>query len=627
LRPAVALREELDALGVAVYVRARQGQRGVSVAALTVNAASEALDFRTRSVAAADALPELLETEVLARVDSARTVVLGADGDPALAALGSGGMRLAALRQASAADGGADIQIRWLRGRPRADEPAGSLVSRLASRDLLWEPLDRLERLIGLSAERLSAAAVSPPLAVYLRQAGPVDWPYPFLPYQLDGIRALLRRPRLLLADDMGLGKTVQAIAALRVLIRTGALEHALVVVPAGLVGQWYRALREWAPELRVSVVQGGDRAWRWRAEAHVYVVSFETLRADDGDHPSAGPRLRRWGAVVLDEAQKIKNRDIDVARTCRRLPRERSWALTGTPLENSVDDLRSICEFLLGPDASPRQLADPSRLRQVHARLQLRRRKRDVLTELPPKRVIEVPLQLGARQRASYDTAERDGVVWLRQLGRAVTITHVLELITRLKQICNFCPVSGDSAKFDDLNERLRVVHSEGNRALVFTQYTDAQFGVAALARRLADLRPVVYTGALNAEDRNAAIVRFEGADPPSPLILSLRAGGVGLNLQAASYVFHYDRWWNPAVELQAEDRSHRMGQSQPVTVYAYICENTIEERVQQILSAKGELFRDWIDGVGLQVGMNLTEQEIFGLVGLPASDGAAQP
>lgn len=612
----VPLRDDMPTLGSATYVRSNVGPRLTGLAALTVNGASEALDYRSWTVpAAAEGIGALTDT----LLGTATHFYIGAPEDPALTALAERGVSTAEVRRAAAGNN-RSAQIRWLAGRPADDASARLLVNRLASRGLLDEPLERLRRIGATDPRKIDALDLAPPLDSYLRSNGPVDWPHPFLPYQIDGIRRLVERSQLLLADDMGLGKTVQAAAAIRILIRVGAIENALIVAPASIMGQWYRALKQWAPDLRISAVRGANRGWRWQVDAHVFLVSFETLRSDFSENPMSGPRRRNWGVVLLDEAQKIKNRDVDAARACKRLSRMRSWALTGTPLENRVDDLRSICEFLVTSEATARELADPARLRETHARLQLRRRKRDVLTELPEKTVIEVPIELGARQRASYEKAERDGVVWLRQLGRTITITHVLELITRLKQVCNFCPESGESAKFDDLEERLDVLVQEGNRALVFTQYTDEQFGAAALARRLEPFRPDVYTGALSADEKEAVLRQFRAAESPRPLILSLRAGAYGLNLQEASYVFHFDRWWNPAVEQQAEDRSHRMGQTQPVTVYAYICRNTIEERIQEILTAKGALFREWIDDDSSRTQAMLTEEEIFGLVGLDA-------
>jgi SNF2 family DNA or RNA helicase len=164
------------------------------------------------------------------------------------------------------------------------------------------------------------------------------------MPYQLVGVRELVSRDSLLLADDMGLGKSTMSLAAIRILVRQRRITSALVVVPAGLISQWRVEARRWAPELRVSSVHGAqsDRGWQWRTPAHVYLTSYETLRADFSDNPHA-PAARLWDLVVLDEAQRIKNAATDVARTCKRLRRKRQWAITGTPLENSPEDLISI--------------------------------------------------------------------------------------------------------------------------------------------------------------------------------------------------------------------------------------------------------------------------------------------
>jgi SNF2 family DNA or RNA helicase len=233
---------------------------------------------------------------------------------------------------------------------------------------------------------------------------------------------------------------------------------------------------------------------------------------------------------------------------------------------------------------------------------------------------VIDVPIELVGRQRRSYDRAERDGVVHLKELGQTITIAHVLELIQRLKQICNVCPESGESAKLDDLEDRLGVLVEEGHRALVFSQYTTDGYGVGAVARRLTRFRPLTYTGAHSLAERDRIVGQFKTRPDNKALILSVRAGGQGLNLQEASYVFHFDRWWNPAVERQAEDRSHRLGQTVPVTVYKYVCEATIEQRIDEILRRKQALFDDLVDGVSLE--RALTREEIFGLFDLRPPD-----
>jgi SNF2 family DNA or RNA helicase len=442
-------------------------------------------------------------------------------------------------------------------------------------------------------------------------------------PYQVDAVLTLLARDAILLADDTGLGKTIEAIAALRLLALQRRMQAALVVVPAGVLRQWRRELNAWAPELRVSTIQGpaAERAWQWQAPAHVYLVSYDTLREDGADNVDRPPRQRTWDVVALDEAQRIKNRDTDISRICKRLRRRRAWALTATPLENNLDDLASILEFVMPAtqDAPRRLFAGPEVIERQRA-VQLRRRKAEVLPQLPPKLISTIPLQLGPRQRAAYERAEREGVYALRARGADVRIQNVLELIARLKQLCNADPVSGHSTKLADLSERLATLVVEGHRALVFTQFTDPTFGARAIAAHLTRFHPLLYTGDMDLAQRDSVIRAFRDDASHSVLVLSLRAGGVGLNLQDASYVFHFDRWWNPSVERQAEDRSHRLGQTYPVNVYVYTCEQTIEERIEVVLRRKQRLFQDIVDDVTLDLETVFTNAELFGLFGLPS-------
>ncbi len=481
--------------------------------------------------------------------------------------------------------------------------------------------------------ERLRLLLAPPVELLFPSGASVLDWPGELLPFQLDGVRVLVSRPEVLLADDMGLGKTVQAIAALRILFHEGAVESALIVAPASLVYQWRGEIKKWAPELRVSTIRGTaqQRAMAWAYPAHIFVTTYESLRSDLTHDRDCGPRRRTWGVAILDEAQKIKNRATSVSAACKALPRSRSWALTGTPLENSIDDLASIMELLQPNEAgdSVAPLAVDGLLLERHRELQLRRRKSDVLTELPPKRLHSVMLDLTVAQRKAYDMAEQQGVVELRSRGETVSITHVLSLITRLKQICNFCPATGESAKLADLRERLEVLRAEDHRALVFSQFTDASFGVAAIARGLVQHAPLTYTGAMSQEERHGAVGRFKADSRHGVMILSLKAGGQGLNLQEASYVVHFDRWWNPASEKQAEDRSHRMGQTSSVDVYTYTCSGTIEERIAGLLEAKQLLFDTVIDQVSMDLERVLSAQELFGLFGLqpPQKPAARSP
>jgi SNF2 family DNA or RNA helicase len=424
-------------------------------------------------------------------------------------------------------------------------------------------------------------------------------WPGRFFPYQVDGIKRLVSQPNVLLADEMGLGKTIQAIAAVRVLKSSGQINRALIVAPAGLILQWRRQFRDWAPELRLSTVVGSadDRRRAWQTAAEVYLVGYEALRADLWSRGQWAPAEQHYGVIIADEAQRLKNALTGLAQGLKRLRRDRSWALTGTPLENRLDDLLSILGFVAPGRFDPRQKA--AGLRRVLGEIQLRRRRREVLSDLPPKFAAIVRLPLSGPQRATYDRAEQEGLVRLHALGRELRITHVLELILRLKQICNFCPETGSSSKLGDLRERLATVVANGEKALVFSQFVDEPFGANRIARELADLRPLLFTGRLDALSRSAAIAEFNRAADRRVLVLSLKAGGTGLNLTTASNVFHFDRWWNPAVEAQAEDRVHRIGQDRSVYVQAYVMADTVEERIHEILNEKQVLFTDVVDGL----------------------------
>ncbi len=435
-----------------------------------------------------------------------------------------------------------------------------------------------------------------------------LSWRHPLPAWQQEGI-ARLAQGSLLLADDMGLGKTIQAIGALRVLGPAG--RPALIVAPAGLVLQWRAQLRDWAPELRLGTVVGTaeERASAWRRTADVHLTGYESLRADVMLKAPWGPARRRWAVVVADEAQRLKNATTETAASLRRLEATRAWALTGTPLENRIDDLVSILAFVAPGRYDRRQLMVG--LRRLLGDVQLRRRRAEVLPDLPPKTGFLIDPGMGPAQRAAYEAAERDGLVWLRELGTRVQVSEVLELLLRLKQICNAAPETGDSAKLDDLERRIATVAASGEKALVFSQFVAPPFGVTAIADRLRRFAPLTLVGGQDAEERASVLRRFAEVPAHKVLVLSLRAGGVGLNLTAASVVFHFDRWWTAAVEAQAEDRAHRLGQQRPVQVFTYVCSGTVESRIAQIIAQKQAMSDLFVDGMapeGLQ-GLTLAD------------------
>ena len=447
-----------------------------------------------------------------------------------------------------------------------------------------------------------------------------LDWAGDLMPFQQDGVQALISNRRLLLADDMGLGKTIQAIIAIRFLRAQRKISSCIVAAPASLLDQWRREIDKWAPELSAIIIRGSaaDREWQWKANQDVTLISYDALRSDFFGDLSGPARTKTWDVVVADEAQRIKNRN-DSSVALKGLRRRRSWALTGTPVENDEEELASIMEFVdHGDDGDQKRFHAGWQLRERHRELQLRRKKSDVLQDLPPKLETKIPIDLGSEQRRSYDKAEQDGIVYLKSLGGDINVRHVLELITRLKQICNADPKTGESSKLDDISQRLEQLSGQGHKALIFSQYTSDHAGVAAAARHLQRFSPLTITGEVHTEDRDNIIRQFRNRVEHKALILSLRAGGLGLNLQEASYVFHLDRWWNPAIERQAEDRSHRLGQTVKVNVIKYSCVDTIEERIDRILEGKQQTFDRLVDDVSLDLSAQMNSQELFSLFGL---------
>ena len=575
-----------------------------------------------------------------------------------------------------------NVEVLWEAGHAEADSATRQLIERMMDGGDLMEPFDRAAKGLAeaFADERIKELTAVPGLSVvvslcslpspselprsplyrspvgHVREPGPVpradltlaerlwallaappslprdsdsqlSWPGELMAFQKDGVGALLDNDRLLLADDMGLGKTVQAVAALRILRVRGEAGSCLVAAPASLLDQWRRELAKWAPELSAIIIRGGttDRDWQWKADVDVTLISYDTLRADSGSPPRAPLRRKTWDVVIADEAQRIKNRN-ETSDALKGLRRRRSWALTGTPIENHEEELASILEFVDHDDGgSVRRYYPGVILRARHRELQVRRKKAEVLADLPPKQTTKVTIELDPRQRDSYDKAEQEGIVYLKSLGAEVGVEHVLQLITRLKQICNADPRTGESSKLADIRERLQQLSAQGHKALVFSQYTSDNFGVAAATRYLSEFKPLSFTGEMAAQEREAVIERFKQDGDHRALVLSLRVGGLGLNLQEASYVIHLDRWWNPAVERQAEDRSHRMGQPVKVNVIKYSCTETIEQRIDEILERKQMLFDELVDDVSLDLSAQMTREELFGLFGLEAADASS--
>jgi SNF2 family DNA or RNA helicase len=502
---------------------------------------------------------------------------------------------------------------------PHAGEPGEgtpnappSRIARPATRTRIKPPADVIKL-----ADRLYYL-LQPTLEALVGD-GSLSFPTQPFGYQLEGAAFLYPRYAAVLADEMGLGKTMQAITAIRLLMRTGELTSALLICPKPLVTNWQREFAAWAPELRTAAIEGerAKRRWQWQlSDVPVKIANYELLQRDRQTIAELG---LRFDLVVLDEAQRIKNRASATSQCVRQIARRRSWALTGTPVENSPQDLVGIFEFL-----APGHLSDamkPRRMGRAAADYVLRRTKDRVLSQLPPKMFREAEVDLTPAQRASYELAEKEGVVRLAEMGPEATIQHVFELVLRLKQICNFDPVAGDSSKLERLAADLDEVALSGRKAIVFSQWVTT---LERLAARLDPvLRPLLYHGRVAARQRERVLDEFRDDPKRHLLLLSYGAGGVGLNLQFAEYVFLFDRWWNPAVEDQAINRAHRIGVAGPVTVTRFLAVETIEERIDQILREKRELVDTIFSDVEPARNLGLTQQEIFGLFRLRCPEG----
>lgn len=450
---------------------------------------------------------------------------------------------------------------------------------------------------------------LQPSLELLLR-AEALRFPFEPFPFQFEGVAFLYPRQNAILADEMGLGKTMQAITAIRLLLHRGEARQVLLICPKPLVTNWAREFSVWAPEIPVQVVEGDQsrRHWQWRLPGvPVRIANYEVVCRD---REVVGDGQMSFDLVVLDESQRIKNRGSATSQVVRSISRRRSWALTGTPVENSAEDLVGIFEFLapgfLSPDMKPRRLG------RTISDYVLRRTKDQVLKQMPPRLIHDAPLELTPEQRESYECAEQQGVLRLTEMGEAATIRHVFELVLRLKQICNFDPATGASAKLERLEADLEEIAQSGRKALVFSQWVDT---LRRLSDALARFGPLEYHGGVPSARRDAVIARFREDPNCHVLLMSYGAGGVGLNLQFANYVFLFDRWWNPAVEDQAINRAHRIGAAGAVTVTRFIAEATIEERIDRVLQEKRELFATIFSVAGQPSKLGLSHDELFGL------------
>jgi SNF2 family DNA or RNA helicase len=439
-------------------------------------------------------------------------------------------------------------------------------------------------------------------------------------PYQVRGFSwlAFLRQYGLgaCLADDMGLGKTIQALALILSDHEAGVRLPVLIACPLSVVSNWKKEAERFTPGLSILIHHGVDRerasAFKSSVAKHAIVVTSYALLARDLETL----REIHWGGVILDEAQNVKNPQTLQASAARALQADYRIALTGTPVENHVGDLWSIMEFLnpglLGSQAefkklflTPIEFGDKEaaeRLARLTRPFVLRRLKTDksIIRDLPDKLEMKVFCNLTKEQASLYAAVGREAEAAIEGSEGIQRRGFIFSALTKLKQVCNHpahflgdnSRLEGRSGKLARLCEMLEEVFESGERALVFTQYAEMGY---MLQRHIGETfgREVLFLhGGVPRAKRDLMVERFQAdGEGPAVFVLSLKAGGTGLNLTRATHVFHYDRWWNPAVENQATDRAFRIGQIRNVQVHKFICAGTLEEKIDAMIERKKEV------------------------------------
>jgi superfamily II DNA or RNA helicase len=459
--------------------------------------------------------------------------------------------------------------------------------------------------------------------------------------YQLRGLQWLVRMTSLglggCLADDMGLGKTITLISLhLHRQTAEGTSGPTLVVCPASLLGNWEREVQRFAPGTPVRRFHGSGRSLDGADEGFV-LTTYGTLRRD-----AARLADHRWGLLVADEAQHVKNPLSGTAKALRTVPALARVALTGTPVENNLSELWAILDWttpgLLGrlgtfrsrwatPIEADKDEEVAGRLAKLVRPFLLRRRKSDpgIAPELPPKTETDQPVSLTREQAVLYEATVRELLDAVRASDAMARRGLIVKLLTGLKQICNHpvqylkepagARLAGRSGKLELLDELLDTIVSEDGAVLVFTQYVEM---ARLLERHLGErgIASQLLHGGTPVRKREEMVERFQAGEVPV-FLLSLKAAGTGLNLTRADHVVHYDRWWNPAVEDQATDRAYRIGQTRPVQVHRLIAEGTIEDRIAAMLNSKRAL-ADAVLTAGEAALTELTDAELADLVEL---------
>jgi superfamily II DNA or RNA helicase len=531
--------------------------------------------------------------------------------------------------------------MRWLAGAPRDGAAAGEDLasagwSRVEAGAWMAEALDGLR-----SPEGLAECAPGKELHATLR------------PYQEVGVRWLRWIHELglgaCLADDMGLGKTIQVLSLLLLLAkkRKASGRPALLVVPASLLGNWSAEADRFAPSLRLLVAH--PSTWK---EGDVASIPAARVDAVDAVVTTYGALLRApwiaerdWELVVLDEAQAIKNPGAKQTRAVKKLKARARLALTGTPIENRLGDLWSLFDFLLpGLLGSAAEFGRVSKtlakrehnayapLRALVRPYVLRRLKSDksVISDLPDKTEVRAFCALTKAQATLYEAAVRDLRTKIHAAEGIERRGAILAALMRFKQICNHpsqwlgdgAYAAADSGKLTRLTELCEPIAERQEKVLVFTQFREMTEPLARHVEGIFGRKGLVLHGGTPVAERRSLVDEFQRDDGPPFFVLSVKAGGTGLNLTAASHVIHFDRWWNPAVEDQATDRAYRIGQKRNVLVHKFVCRGTVEEKIDALIDSKRALSNELFASAGGEVLLTeMSNDELMTLVSLDVS------
>ncbi len=442
-----------------------------------------------------------------------------------------------------------------------------------------------------------------------------LELPHKLYSYQIQGVKFLISNRSALLADQMGTGKTVQSTVALKILFIKGIVKKALVVVPSSLISVWEKHLEEWAPELQFVVLNDKKdiRKLLWETNAHVYIVSYDTLKNDfNNEEFKLEEFAKTVDLVLLDEAHNIKNPDAIKTKAVKQISKfaKYRWALSGTPLQNNLEELVSLLEFLF-PDRQFNKNLTPEEARKLIEPIMLRRLKKDVLKDLPQKlpAIIE-KLQLSPKQRQEYDYVlglEQERITNLIEKHKKskqfkfILKKNIIHSIQKLRQICNFPSSSLNSPKMERLKEIVKEIVENDEKIIIFTNFYEN--GVRKiyenLSKEFSESKIAQFHGKMSFKEKKKEVKRFVEDKNCQIFIGTIGSAGEGLTLTVSNYAVFFDMHWNPAKMWQAEDRIHRIGQKNKVIIHNLIMENTIEEKILQKLEEKKKLIETVVDGV----------------------------